>query len=288
MNGIVAQGAPKPEMPAFSDDDLRRFCEFLYQRTGISYSETKRFYIERRLVDRMEQVGTQSFAAYMSLIRANGPEVEQVINSFTVNETYFYREEHQLRCLSRALLPELVAKRQPGDLVRIWCVPCSTGEEPYSVAIWLLENWRLVDAYNIEIVGSDIDTQVLAAALQGDYGERALSRLPSEVLQRYFEPVHLGQRRLIKDIRESVKFNQVNLLDSGSMAAQGRFDVILCRNVLIYFDDASRAEASKNLYNALSAGGFICLGHSESMTRISNRFKVRRFEDAIVYQRPPD
>jgi chemotaxis protein methyltransferase CheR len=287
VNGIVAQGDGRSGMPPLSDDDLRRFCEFLYQRTGISYSETKRFYIERRLIDRMEQVGTQSFAAYMNLIRAGGPEAEQVINSFTVNETYFYREEHQLRCLSRALLPEIVAKRQPGDLVRIWCVPCSTGEEPYSVAIWLLENWRLVDAYNIEIVGSDIDTRALAAALQGNYGERALSRLPAEVLEQYFEPAHLGERQLIKDLRESVKFSQVNLLDVGNMAALGRFDVILCRNVLIYFDDTSRATASVNLYNALSPRGFICLGHSESMTRISDRFKVRRFEDAIVYQRPP-
>lgn len=286
MNGLVAEDSRKPEIPALSDDDLRRFCEFLYQRTGISYSETKRFYIERRLIDRMESVGTQSFAAYMTLIRAGGPEAEQAINSFTVNETYFYREEHQLRCLSRALLPEIIAKRQAGDLVRIWCVPCSTGEEPYSVAIWLLENWRLVDAYNIEIVGSDIDTRVLAAALEGDYGERAISRLPAEVVKQYFEPVHLGQRQIIKDLRESVKFTQVNLLDAGNMAAQGRFDVIFCRNVLIYFDDASRLAASVNLYDALSPGGFICLGHSESMTRISNRFKVRRFEDAIVYQRP--
>ena len=286
MNGFVAEDSRKPEIPALSDDDLRRFCEFLYRRTGIAYSETKRFYIERRLVDRMESVGTESFAAYMNLIRAGGAEAEQVINSFTVNETYFYREEHQLRCLSRALLPEIIAKRQPGDLVRIWCVPCSTGEEPYSVAIWLLENWRLVDAYNIEIVGSDIDTRVLAAALEGDYGERALSRLPAEVIEQYFEPAHLGQRQLIKDLRESVKFNQVNLLDASDMAAHGRFDVILCRNVLIYFDDASRLAASVNLYDALNPGGFICLGHSESMTRISNRFKVRRFEDAIVYQRP--
>jgi chemotaxis protein methyltransferase CheR len=286
VNGLVAQDGGRPEMPALSDDDLRRFCEFLYQRTGISYSETKRFYIERRLIDRMERVGTQSFAAYMNLIRAGAPEAEQVINSFTVNETYFYREEHQLRCLSRDLLPEIVAKRQSGDLVRIWCVPCSTGEEPYSVAIWLLENWRLVDAYNIEIVGSDIDTRALAAALEGSYGERALSRLPAEVKEQYFAPEQLGERQLIKDLRESVRFSQVNLLDAGIMAVQGRFDVILCRNVLIYFDDASRATASVNLYKALSPGGFICLGHSESMTRISDRFKVRRFEDAVVYQRP--
>ncbi len=286
MSETAVNGASKSEIPTLSDDDLRRFCEFLYQRTGISYSETKRFFIERRLIDRMERVGTQSFSAYLNLVRAGGAEAEQVINSFTVNETYFYREDHQLRCLSRSLLPEIIGKRRPGDLVRIWSVPCSTGEEPYSIAIWLLENWRLVDAYNIEIVGSDIDTRVLAAALEGDYGERALSRLPRDVVERYFEPPRLGQRQIIQDLRESVRFNQVNLLDSGNVAAQGRFDVIFCRNVLIYFDDASRSVASANLYTALSAGGFICLGHSESMARISARFRVRRFEDAIVYQRP--
>lgn len=269
----------------FSDEELLRFCEFLYQRTGISYNQTKRFYIERRLVERMSRVGTRSFSAYMNLIRVGGAEAEQVINSFTVNETYFYREDHQLRCLVNALLPEIVRGRQPGDLVRIWCVPCSTGEEPYSVAIWLLENWPMVDAYNIELVGSDIDTRALAAALAGNYGERALSRLSKEIIERYFEAPHDQSRQIIRDLRDSVKFTQVNLLDSTAMSAQGRFDIVFCRNVLIYFDDESRSTASNNLFSALNPGGFVCLGHSESMTRISCRFAIRRFEDAIVYQR---
>jgi chemotaxis protein methyltransferase CheR len=203
-----------------------------------------------------------------------------------VNETYFYREEHQLRCLSRALLPEVVRRRGPGDLVRIWSVPCSSGEEPYSIALWLLENWPLVDAYHIEIVGSDIDTRVLAAAMAGEYGERALSRLPTELTRHYFGPAQGSQRRIIQDLRESVRFTQANLVDAASMAAQGRFDIVFCRNVLIYFDDASRLAASANLYDALNPGGFLCLGHSESMSRISGRFEVRRFEDAVVYQRP--
>lgn len=267
-------------------DDLIRLCEFLYKRTGIQYGESKRFYIERRLTDRMSQVGLNKFAEYFGLLRSAGPEVEQLINSFTVNETYFNREDGQLRCLDRSLLPEIVRTRGPGDLVRIWSVPCSTGEEPYSIAIWLLENWRLVDAYNIEIVGSDIDTRVLSEAAVGLYGARALSRLSPEVIDRYFRWEDSFFRRIIDDLRESVKFTQTNLVDATSMAAQGKFDVIFCRNVLIYFDDASRLAASHNLYEALNAGGFICLGHSESMARISDRFEVRRFEDAIVYQRP--
>ena len=166
-------------------------------------------------------------------------------------------------------------------------MPCSTGEEPYSIAIWLLENWPLVDAYNIEIVGSDIDTRVLAEARVGDYGERALSRLPPEVVDRYFEPPRNGTRRIIQDLRG------IGQLHAGqpdrsrqSMAGQGQFDLIFCRNVLIYFDDASRLAASRNLRASLRPGGFICLGHSESMVRICDRFEMRRFEDAIVYRRP--
>ena len=275
----------KRPAPQLSPADLARLCEFLYSRTGLLYGESKRFYIERRLNERMAAVGLQNVPAYIALLRSGGAEAEQLINIFTVNETYFYREENQFRCLGRSLLPEIVKHRGPGELVRIWSVPCSTGEEPYSLAIWLLENWPLVDAYNIEIVGSDIDTRVLIEAANGLYGERALSRLPAELVKRYFEPV--GERQqIITDLRESVKFTQVNIMDAAITARQGLFDVIFCRNVLIYFDDAARLAASHNLFSALNRGGFICLGHSESMARISDRFDVRRFEDAIVYQRP--
>ena len=270
-----------------SSEELQRFCELLYRRTGISYGELKRYYIERRVADRMQQLGTNSFPAYMAMLRANGAETEELINSFTVNETYFYREQQQLSCLANSLLPEIVAKRGAGDLVRIWSIPCSTGEEPYSIAIWLLENWVSVDVYNIEIIGSDIDTRVLAAATIGEYGERALARLSPDVLARYFEPATRGGgRRIIQDLRESVKFTTTNLVDASATAAQGQFDIIFCRNVLIYFDEASRLIASRNLYEALYPNGFICLGHSESMTRVSDRFEARRFPDAVVYQRP--
>ena len=269
-----------------SAEELERLCSFIYRRTGMSYGESKRYYIERRLSQGMERTGAPTVTAYIALLRIDGPEAEQLINSVTVNETYFYREEHQLRCLSRSLMPEIVAQRGPGDLVRLWSVPCSTGEEPYSIAIWLLENWALVDAYNIEIVGSDVDTEVLSAALEGSYGERALARLPAEIVERYFEPPRGRCRRIIGDLRESIQLTSVNLVEADSMAAQGQFDAIFCRNVLIYFDDASRAAAARHLLTALNPGGFLLLGHTESMTRISDRFDVRRFEDAIVYQRP--
>jgi chemotaxis protein methyltransferase CheR len=266
--------------------DLERFCEYLYQRTGMIYGESKRYYIERRVADRMRALGETQFGGYFQRLRNEPAELEAMINAFTVNETYFYREDHQLRCLSRSILPEIVKTKGPGDKIRIWSAPCSTGEEPYSIAIWLLENWSLVDAYNVEIVGSDIDTQALEAARQGRYGERALGRLPPELADRYFEPSANGEREIIEDLKESVSFTAANLIEGSTLAAQGQFEVIFCRNVLIYFDDAARARAVDNLFTALRPGGFICLGHTESMARITDRFEARRFADAVVYQRP--
>lgn len=283
--GSRIPGAQSAGAQPLSAEELRRVCEVVYRRSGMTYGESKRYFVERRIADRMARSNSDSVAAYMALLRWDGDELDRLVNSFTVNETYFYREEHQLRCLGAALLPEVVARRRPGDLVRIWSFPCATGEEPYSIALWLLENWRLVDAYNVEIVGSDIDTDALAAAAEGIYGERALSRLPAGVVAGYFEPPADGLRRLIADIRESVKLTRANLVDAASMAAQGRFDVVFCRNVLIYFDEAARLLAARNLFEALNPGGFLCLGHTESMSRISDLFGVRRFDEAIVYQR---
>lgn len=272
--------------PILSLDDLQRICDHLYRRTGMIFGENKRYYIERRVADRMEAAGAATPTAYLAILRNNAPESQALVNSFTVNETYFYREEHQLRCLSGDILPELIRGRAAGDKIRIWSNPCSTGEEAYSIAIWLLEHWRLVDAYNVEILGSDIDTRALSLAMEGGYGERALSRLPEPVVAEYFEPVRHRRRHIIRDLRDSVTFTTTNLIDPVAMRSQGVFDVIFCRNVLIYFDDTARIAAVRHLYDALAPGGFLCLGHTETLSRMNEGFVMRRFTDAIVYQRP--
>lgn len=266
--------------------DLAKLCEFLYARTGMQFGESKRYYIDRRVADRMAERQTSSFADYFALLRTDGDEAEKLVNSFTVNETYFYREQHQLASLSGSILPEIIKSKKPGDKIRIWSVPCSSGEEPYSIAIWLLENWSLVDAYHVEIVGSDIDTDIVARALDARYGRRALARLPPELVERYFAPAEYGQVRLIEDLRESVIFTAVNIMDPASVARHGAFDVVFCRNLLIYFDEAARIRCMQSLFNSLAPGGYICLGHSESMSRISERFITRRLPDGVVYQRP--
>ena len=277
-----------PRNPArtFTADEIRHLCAFLYQRTGMIFGESKRYYIERRIAERMEATGARSFPAYFSHIETDPGEVEHLINVFTVNETYFYREDHQLRCLTADLLGQRLRVKPRGETIRIWSVPCSTGEEPYSIALWLLENWPQVDTHDIEIVGSDIDTRVLNAARAGIYGERALMRLSRDLVGRYFETMGPGRYRIIKDLRGSVRFDPVNLIDDEAMALHGRFDVVFCRNVLIYFDDASRRVAAENIYESLVPGGFVCLGHTESMSRISPLFEVSRHSDAIVYRKP--
>ena len=275
------------ELAEVSPEEFSRVCEFLYRRTGMLFNESKRYYVQRRVSDRMMFLGITTFATYFAFLRSNADgEIEKFINSLTVNETYFYREDHQLRCLSSDLLNERVGAKTPGIPLRIWSVPCATGEEPYSIAMWLLENWPGVDVQDIEIVASDIDTQCLNAARAGEFGARALMRLSPALIAKYFQPIGADRWRIVDDLRQSVQFTAANLMEASQTRAHGRFDVIFCRNVLIYFDDASRRLAAENLFECLAPGGFICLGHTESMSRISPLFEVRRFADAIVYQRP--
>src|SRR5262245_17455507 len=279
-----AQGPPAVHV---TQDDVQRFCEFLYRRTGMMFSDEKRYYIDRRLAERIAATGSPSFQTYFARLRSDTDhEIEHLVNAFTVNETYFYREEHQLRCMTTDLLDRILRGKRPEEPIRIWSIPCSSGEEPYSIAVWLMENWSQVDSYNIEIVGSDIDTRALRAAAEGIYGERALMRLSKDVVARYFQPTGSGQYQIDPGLRNSIQFTRANLVDGQEMARYRGFDLVFCRNVLIYFDDASRRIAAENLYDCLRPGGYICLGHSETMSRISPLFRVCRFADAIVYQRP--
>ncbi|WP_207461623.1 CheR family methyltransferase [Azospirillum sp. SYSU D00513] len=281
-------GATKTVPTAVTDDEFRKFCDFIYRRTGMSFGDSKRYFIEPRLLERVAETESSGVQSYLSLLRfdATGRELEVIVNALTVNETYFYREEHQFACLTRSILPDLVKRKRPGEPVRIWSLPCSTGEEPYSLAIWLLEHWSEVDRWDIQILASDIDTRVLERAREGIFDARSVNRLPKAVLGRYFQPMLDDRWRILDTLRGSIDFSRVNVSDRGQMAAFRDIDVIFCRNMLIYFDDVSRREAAESMFHCLRPGGFICLGHSESMSRFSSLFDVRRFEDAIVYQRP--
>lgn len=272
------------------EGDFARFQDLFYRKTGIVFGESKRYFVDRRLADRIAATGTGSFAEYLNLLRFRDPkavEMQNLVNAMTVNETYFYRESYQFRCLVDSILPELVRGRRANDPVQIWSMPCSTGEEAYSLAIYLLENWPEVDNYDVRLLASDIDTRVLEQARAGIYDARSVQHVPPRALSRYFNALGGERWQVVQSLRDSIEFRQANISSEADMRRFQQVDVVFCRNLLIYFDDASRRRAAEALHDALRPGGFVCLGHSESMSRISSLFKARKFADAIVYQRDP-
>jgi chemotaxis protein methyltransferase CheR len=275
--------------PVISEEDFQKFREFFYRKTGIQFESTKRYFVDKRLLERMQATDNKLFRSYFTMLRfqASGEELQLLTNLMTVNETYFFREEYQFQCLVNSILPDLVKRKKSDGPLRIWVIPSSSGEEPYSIAICLLERWADINKYDIEIVASDIDTRILNAARKGLYSERAVAQMPVAYLHKYFTRTSAGYQ-LCDDIRGSVEFTRVNLSDRADTRAYRKFDVVFCRNLLIYFDDVSRKAAAETFYDALNPGGYICLGHSESMSRISSIYRVKKFPEAIVYQKPTE
>jgi chemotaxis protein methyltransferase CheR len=289
MMGVTLKRPADADGLRVSEQEFAKFCEFFYRKTGILFSEQKRYFVERRILDRIRLTGSEGFQDWFGLVRfqAGGEELQVLVNAMTVNETYFFREAYQFDALVQGILPPLARSRPPARPIRIWSLPCSTGEEPYSIAIHILENWAKADEHAIEILGSDIDSRVLAQARVGIYGERALQRVPQSLRTRYFTRLGEDRFQLCEALRGSVEFSTVNVIDPASMARTREIDVIFCRNMLIYFDDLSRRQAVDAMYECLAPGGFICLGHSESMSRMSALFRPRKFGDVVVHQKPP-
>jgi chemotaxis protein methyltransferase CheR len=269
-----------------STEDFHRFREYFYRKTGIQFEDSKRYFVDKRLVERIVTTGHDTFRSYFTMLRfqAAGTELQALINLMTVNETYFFREEYQFHCLVNSILPEIAAARKDGP-IRVWVIPSSSGEEAYSIAICLLERWADINNRDVEIISSDIDTRILAQARAGVYSARSVQQVPKAYMKKYFRQTGLGYQ-LNDDLRGAVEFTRVNLQEPADVRPYRNFDVIFCRNLLIYFDDVSRKQAAEVFFDVLRPGGFVLLGHSESMSRICSLYKVRKFPDAIVYQKP--
>ncbi|GHC90655.1 CheR family methyltransferase [Novosphingobium pokkalii] len=275
--------------PRISAEDVVVFCDFFYKKTGISMDASRRYFIDKRLEDRMAANDCNSFREYLSLVKfqPGGAEMQALINEMTVNETYFFREDYQFACLTRRMLDEIADRKDPRrDRIRIWSIPCSTGEEPYSIAISILEDWPRASDFDIEIIASDIDTRALARAREGIYQARALHRVSPRIRDTYFRKLDGENWQVVPSLRESIDFGVINVSSPTQMARMRGIDVIFCRNLLIYFDDLSRRQTAEHFFDALNPGGFVALGHSESMSRISNIFVPRKFPEALVHQRP--
>jgi chemotaxis protein methyltransferase CheR len=272
-----------------SQEEFLLFTEYFYRKTGISFDISKRYFVDKRLIERMEITKHSTFRSYFTMMRfeASGEELQHLTNLMTVNETYFIREEYQFECLVNSILPEIVSKKNDGKPIRIWVMPSSSGEEAYSIAMYLLEKWADIATRDIEIIASDIDTAVLKKARAGCYAARSIQYVPKEWLQKYFTKTG-SDFQISNELRSAVEYTRVNLAEPADTRSYRNFDIIFCRNLLIYFDDISRKTAGETFYDALVPNGYILLGHSESMSRISSLYKARRFPEAIVYQRSPE
>jgi chemotaxis protein methyltransferase CheR len=269
-----------------SQEDFLKFREFFYRKTGIQFEDSKRYFVDKRLIERIEETDSSSFRNYFVMLRfeTTGEELQILTNLMTVNETYFFREEYQFKCMVESLLPEITAQKKNNRPLRIWSMPSSSGEEAYSIAMYLLEYWPGINQWDVEIISSDIDTNILAKARLGNYSARSVQHLPKSLLQKYFRRTD-EDYQICDDLRNAVDFTRVNLMKSSDVRSYRDFDVIFCRNLLIYFDDLSRRQAADTFFDALNPGGFLCLGHSESMSRISSLYQIRKFTDSVVYQK---
>lgn len=285
---MLQSASAKAPVPGMTNEEFAKFCEFFYRKTGIQFQGGKKYFVDRRVSERIEKTGAESFRDYFTMVRfdTSGEELQMLVNALTVNETYFFREDYQFDTLVDAILPSVARNKRRGESIRLWSIPCSSGEEPYSIAISILERWDQADTWNIEISASDIDSKILHEARSGIFGERSLSRVSAQLRSKYFTPRLDGTFQICEELRESIDFSLVNVVDAQHTHRFREIDVIFCRNLLIYFDDVGRRETVEMFFDALVPGGYICLGHSESMSRMSSIFLPRKFGSTIVYQKP--
>lgn len=274
--------------PRLEPDEFRLLRELINRFCGMEFSDDTRFIFERRLRERVRELGLGDFTQYYHhlLYHPNSKaEIEAAVDALVTNETYFFREEYQLRAFREEILPEL--RERLGTAGRrhltIWSAGCSTGEEAYTIAMLIHESGLFRD-WDVRVFGNDISRRVVAIARRGVYGSSSFRAMP-ERYERYFEET-AGGRRVIASIRQMCHFGHLNLLERDRSALIGRANVVFCRNVLIYFDDAARRRVIDTFYERLQPGGFLLLGHSESLLNTTTAFELVHLATDMVYRRP--
>jgi chemotaxis protein methyltransferase CheR len=282
------QGKNAPETPALTRQEFETFREFFYRHTGMYFQENKRYFVDKRVIARIHENRLGTVREYLEILRHQpaGREMQALINSLTINETYFFRDLGQIECLTRHIIPEVIAQRPGCKSLKIWSSPCASGEEPYSIALYLLEYWDQVDNYEIELYGTDIDSQIIEQARCGIFSPRSVQYLPAGILGRYFKRTADQGYQICNELRDSITFQQVNIINLLQTRGFRDFDIIFSRNMLIYFDDRSRRIACDVFFDALRPGGFVCLAPTESMGQVSSLFTPRMFPGVTVYQKP--
>jgi chemotaxis protein methyltransferase CheR len=270
-----------------TDELFDKFIKLIYKKTGLHYEYNKKYFVQKRIEKRAELLDMGNLNEYFMLLKFadDSSEFYRLINDLTVNETYFFRDFPQLRNFAEDVLPVFEREKGSRKKIKIWCAACSTGEEPYTLAIILQEMLEEHEKWEIQILASDINTEVLQSAKTGLYESRSVKDVPPEYLEKYFTKRH--DKYLINiNVRKFVSFKRINLMDQSAMNNINGCDFIFCRNCLIYFDDESRRNVLNSFYESLNPGGFLFLGHSESVGRISSAYKAKRIGDTLTYSRP--
>jgi chemotaxis protein methyltransferase CheR len=271
------------------EDVFRLLRDFIHDYCGIFFDDGSKFLLERRLNRRLEQHQLKSFEQYYHFLRYDRKREEEIVvlvDNLTTNETYFFRENAQLKAFSDEILPELRSRNAGKKSLRIWSAGCSTGEEPYTIAILLLESGNWWRDWQVEIMGSDINQRVLHTARKGMYKKGSHRATPPDMLQKYFIDEGKGDYRIIDAVRQLVSFSYVNLLDPHKLSLIRDLDIIFCRNVIIYFDRNAKKKVIEIFYDKMQEGGYLLLGHSESLINISTSFTLRTLQNDMVYQKP--
>jgi chemotaxis protein methyltransferase CheR len=270
--------------------DFATIRDEVYRKLGLYFEDSKVYFIQKRIEKRMETLAVASFADYAFLLRfgdKEGKEMQALANLVTTNETYMFREFEQLQAFADHCLPMILKPREAANdrTLRIWSAGCSSGEEPYTLAIILKEVMHDFRSWDIKIKATDIDQVRLEMARRAVYEERSVHEIPPAYFDRHITRLPAGCFAVKPETAKLVEIEHLNLNDRLAMRAMRQFDFIFCRNVLIYFDDASRKAVVDHFYNALRPGGFIFLGHSESIGRISTAFKLLRVGQHLVYRK---
>jgi chemotaxis protein methyltransferase CheR len=259
----------------FSDAEFAFIRELVEQHAAIKLPDTKRQMVYGRLVRRLRELRLGSFAEYVALLRedAGGPEFVNLINAVTTNLTSFFREKHHFDVLRERIIPEFVTRNASKRTLRIWSAGCSTGEEPYSIAMTVLD--CLPAGWDLRILATDIDTKVLATASAGVYGEDRIRSLPDDIKRRGFlrgRGAASDKVRVRPEFQQPISFKQLNLMEAWPM--RGQFDFIFCRNVVIYFDKPTQQRLFERFADQLVDSGYVFLGHSETMHNLTTRFRL--------------
>ena len=275
------------EVTHLPEEVFRLMRDLIRDYCGIYFDDGSRYILEKRLSRRVHKLHLSSFRDYYRHLLYDRDRVEElasIIDILTVNETYFFREKNQLTTFSEDVLPELLEKNKDRKRLRIWSAGCSTGEEPYTISMLILENDSFHD-WTIEILGSDINQRVIHVARKGIYKKNSFRTTEEYFLKKYFAQEN-GSFRIAANVKKQVNFNLLNLLDPYKAKLVGTMDVIFCRNVLIYFDIRSRKKVVDMFLERLAEGGYLLLGHAESLINVITAFKLKHFKHDMLYQKP--